>query len=191
MRQDPASWTPVLTGRLLLRRLEQADHDSAIRIHTDPRTTRYNATVPSVEKAEKLLEFFQAHWDREGFGYWAVAEREQPDTVIGFTGLHRAVVAGRTVLNLYYRYDPAVWRRGYATEGAVEAVRRGRALMPELPVLASVSDRNLPSQRTALAAGLQRNPALDRQIGRTADIYFTLGWPVPARQEGAGAAPNR
>ncbi len=176
MRQDTSRWTPVTTERLLLRRIMDTDHSAAVRIHTDPRTTRYNRKPPTIEKAEELLEFFLGHWNREGFGYWAVAEREQPETVIGFTGLHRAVVAGREVLNLYYRYDPSVWRRGYATEGAREAVRRGRELLPELPVLASMSDRNLASVKTARAAGLQRRSSLDRQIGRDVDIYFTLGW---------------
>ncbi|MCC3264827.1 GNAT family N-acetyltransferase [Arthrobacter gengyunqii] len=163
-----------------MRRIVPADHDAAIRIHTDPRTTRYNQAPPTIEKSERLLEFFLEHWNREGFGYWAVAERSCPETVIGFTGLHRAQVAGHPVLNLYYRYDPPVWRRGYAVEGAREAVRRGRELLPELPVLASTSDRNLASQRTALAAGLQRHAALDRQVGHAVDVYFTLGWPATA-----------
>ncbi|UWX96888.1 GNAT family N-acetyltransferase [Arthrobacter zhaoxinii] len=149
MRQDPDDWTPVSTERLLLRRLERADYDAAVRIHTDLRTNRHNPHTPTVESAARSLQDFLDHWDREGFGYWAVAERETPDAVVGFTGLQRAVVDGRTILNLYYRYDPAVWGRGYAKEGAAEAVRRGRTLLPELPILARVTTTNtgLPAHR--------------------------------------------
>ncbi|MCC9173787.1 GNAT family N-acetyltransferase [Arthrobacter sp. zg-Y179] len=177
MRQDPSDWTPVSTERLLLRRLERADYDAAIRIHTDPRTNRHNPHTPTVESVTRSLQDFLDHWDREGFGYWAVAQHEAPETVVGFTGLQRAVVDGRTILNLYYRYDPAVWGRGYATEGATEAVRRGRKLLSELPVLARTTTTNTGSQRTALAAGLGHFPALDREYAGVPEMYLALGWP--------------
>ncbi|MCC9144517.1 MULTISPECIES: GNAT family N-acetyltransferase [unclassified Arthrobacter] len=185
MRQDPSDWTPAATEHLLLRRLENTDHDAAIRIHVDPRTNLHNPEPPAVDAAAKTLQAFLAHWEREGFGYWAVAERGQPETVIGFTGLQRALVDDREILNLYYRYDPAVWGRGYAKEGAIEAVRRGRNLLPELPVLARITASNIVSQRTAQAAGLARVPGLDRQYAGVPEVYFALGWPV-ASAAGAG-----
>lgn len=177
MRQDPSEWTPVTTSRLLLRRLDEADYDDAIRIHTDPRTNRHNPLAVTVESAARSLQDFLDHWDREGFGYWAVAELESPHTLIGFTGLQRAVVDDRPILNLYYRYDPSVWGQGYATEGAREAVRRGRSLLPELPILARVTVTNTGSQRTALAAGLVYSPGLDREYAGVTETYFALGWP--------------
>ena len=177
MRQNTQAWTPVTTERLLLRRLEPADRDDAIRIHADPRTNRYNPDDFSAAAAEATFHMFLDHWNREGFGYWAVAERRKPETVIGFTGLHRGAVDGRDILNLYYRYDPSVWGHGYATEGAAESARRGRLHFPELPVLARTNDLNRPSQHTALAAGLLRRPELDRQSGARRHVYFALGWP--------------
>lgn len=177
MRQDPSDWTPVTTERLLLRRLEPEDRRDAIRIHADPAANLYNPDDFSTAAAEEKFEMFLAHWSREGFGYWAVAERGCPQTLIGFTGLHLGSVDGREILNLYYRYDPAVWGRGYATEGAVEAVRRGRAHLPEVPVLARTTDQNRPSQHTALSAGLLRRAELDRRSGSRLNMYFVLGWP--------------
>ncbi|MCC9196916.1 GNAT family N-acetyltransferase [Arthrobacter sp. zg-Y820] len=177
MRQDPSNWTPASTERLLLRRLEPEDREDAVRIHADPRTNRYNPDDFSAAAAEVLFEMFLEHWNREGFGYWAVAERAAPQTVIGFTGLHLGRVDGREILNLYYRYDPAVWGRGYATEGAAEAVRRGLVHFPDVPVLARTNDLNRPSQHTALAAGLLRRADLDRRSGERLNVYFALGWP--------------
>ncbi len=58
------------------------------------------------------------HWEEYGFGVWAVFTQAEPDTLIGFTGLSHRNVHGRDALNLYYRYDPAAWGKGYATEGA-------------------------------------------------------------------------
>ena len=176
MPQNPADWTPVTTDRLLLRRLAPEDHDAGIRIHVDPRANLHNPEPRTEEMAAKSLQDFMAHWDREGFGYWAVAERAHPETVIGFTGLQRALVDDRDVLNLYYRYDPAAWGRGYAKEGAVEAVRRGRELLPELPVVARITASNIVSQRTAQAAGLERRRGLDRLYAGVPEVYFALGW---------------
>lgn len=176
MSQNPADWAPASTEHLLLRRLAPEHREAALRIHLDPRTNLHNPSSPSPEKSETLIRDFLAHWDREGFGYWAVAERAHPETVIGFTGLQRAAVNDRDILNLYYRYDPAVWGRGYAKEGAVEAVRRGRELLPELPVVARTTASNLVSQRTAQAAGLERTPGLDRMYAGLPEVYFTAGW---------------
>ena len=190
MRQDPSDWTPVSTERLLLRRLKRADFDAAVAIHTDPRTNRHNPHSPTAESAARSLQDFLDHWDREGFGYWAVAEQDAPDTVIGFTGLQCAVVDGRTILNLYYRYDPSVWGKGYATEGAAEAVRRGRALLPELPVLARVMTTNIGSRRTALAAGQLHNPGLDREYAGLPEMYFALGWSNTEAAGGPDGVPG-
>lgn len=176
MPQNPADWTPVTTERLLLRRLAPADADPGIRIHADPRANLHNPLTPTTESAAKSLQDFMDHWDREGFGYWAVAERQSPDTIIGFTGLQRARVDDRDILNLYYRYDPAVWGRGYAKEGALEAVRRGRELLPGLPVVARITASNIVSQRTAQAAGLERLPGKDRFYAGVPEVYFALGW---------------
>lgn len=177
MSQNLARWSPVSTEHLLLRRLERTDYDAALRIHTDPRTNLHNPETPTAQSAANLLQAFLDHWDREGFGYWAVEERDAPGTVIGFTGLQRAMVDDRDILNLYYRYDPAVWGRGYAKEGAREAVRRGRELLPELPVLARTMASNILSQRTAQAAGLRHRPELDRHYAGMPELYLVLGWP--------------
>ncbi|MDK1326518.1 GNAT family N-acetyltransferase [Arthrobacter sp. zg-Y1143] len=182
--QNPADWTPAGTDRLLLRRLAPEDRDAALRIHMDPRTNRHNPNEPSRERSGQLFRDFLAHWEREGFGYWAVAERAAPETVIGFTGLQRAVVDGQDILNLYYRYDPSAWGKGYAAEGAREAVRRGRELLPALPVMARTTDANVGSQRTALAAGLQRIRSLDRPYAGELEVYFALGWEAGSRSVG-------
>ena len=187
MSQNPADWTPVTTERLLLRRLEGADYDAALRIHTDPRTNLHNPLTPTTESAAKSLQDFLDHWDREGFGYWAVEERDAPGTVIGFTGLQRAMVDDRELLNLYYRYAPAVWGRGYAKEGAREAVQRARELLPDLPVLARTTASNILSQRTAQAAGLRHRPELDRHYAGLPEVYLVLGWPDGSPETGAVA----
>nr|WP_282568723.1 GNAT family N-acetyltransferase [Arthrobacter sp. Helios] len=116
------------------------------------------------------------HWYRHGFGVWTVVDPDDPQTLIGFTGVSHRIIRGRPALNLYYRYSPEYWGQGLATEGALEAVRLSEELLPGLPVVAYTSVDNLGSQRTALAAGLERREDLDVDRGTYLDIYLAKGW---------------
>lgn len=172
-KQDPTFWTPLETGRLLLRRPEETDRTAAVRLHADPRTNAHNPGAVTESAADRTFRAFLRHWRAEGFGYWAVTLAGQPEEIIGFTGVRLLDVAGQPALNLYYRYDPSAWGRGYATEGAVAAVRQARLHLPELPVVARTTADNLGSQKTALAAGLERRPDLDIDHGAWTEVFFT------------------
>ncbi|WP_350339391.1 GNAT family N-acetyltransferase [Paramicrobacterium chengjingii] len=178
MTQGSSAWTPILTDRLQLRRPCPGDRDAAIRIHSDPRTNRHHPAPEtiSVNSSAARFESICEHWSNHGFGVWTVVLRSDPDTVVGFTGLTYRTVHGRDVLNLYYRYDPSVWGRGYASEGARCAVRLANRLLSTFPVVAYTTPDNIGSQRTALAAGLTRHEELDIDNGRYTDIYLAQGW---------------
>jgi len=178
LEQEPGDWTPVRTPRLLLCRPEARDEAAAIDLHTDPRTNVHHPVPSSVTRASSSRTFHEIrqHWYRHGFGVWAVFPADEPGRLIGFTGVSRRVVRGRPALNLYYRYSPEVWGQGLATEGALEAVRLAEQLLPGLPVVAYTSVDNIGSQRTALAAGLERREDLDVDRGAYLDLYLAKGW---------------
>ncbi|MEH0982811.1 GNAT family N-acetyltransferase [Micromonospora sp. CPCC 205556] len=154
------------SGRLLLRRPTSADLPDVFRIHGDPRTNQFNPDGPhvGVETSVALLDQWLDHWRTHGFGYWAVQPVSSAE-VIGFAGLRHGRWLGRSVLNLYYRFAPQHWGSGYATETARYAVAWAAAHQPDLPVLARTTADNVPSLRTALAAGLVRRPDLDGAEG--------------------------
>lgn len=176
--QDAADWTPVTTARLVLRRPEGPDEPAAVRLHTDPRTNVHHPAPSTITRASSARIFHEIglHWYRHGFGVWAVSTAEDPQTLIGFTGLTHRMVSGRPALNLYYRYTPEVWGRGYATEGAREAVSHAERFLPGVPVVAYTTADNIGSQHTALAAGLVRREDLDVDRGAYTDIYLARGW---------------
>lgn len=178
MEQKVADWSPLWTERLLLRRPETSDESAAVHIHTDPLTNRHHpepATV-TAESATRRFSEMREHWERHGFGAWIAALRSEPAVPLGFTGLTHRTVHDRAVLNLYYRYTPSAWGRGYAKEAALTAVRHGQTFMPELPIVAYTTEDNVGSQRTALRVGLLRMPELDIDQGTHTDIYFALNW---------------
>jgi RimJ/RimL family protein N-acetyltransferase len=151
----------VTTARLVLRRPRADDVDAVFLVHGDPRTNLHNPDGPQRDRreAEAMLAFFLAHWEEHGFGYWAV--EGEGGRVIGFGGLMRRPRGDGEVLNLYYRFAPESWGRGYATEVALAAVELARSLDADLPVMAKTRPANEAAKRVALRAGLVRRPELD------------------------------
>jgi ribosomal-protein-alanine N-acetyltransferase len=172
---DPAP--SLATRRLRLDPPTGDDAEAVWRIHSDPRTNVHNPAGPMTDRAgaDRMVADWAAHWSAHGFGYWVV--RDATD-VVGFAGLRCSTWQGRDVYNLYYRFSPESWGRGYATEAALAAVRLWSERLSAHPLMAYTTPGNLGSQRTALAAGLLRRSDLDRETGSAFgdDIVFALGW---------------
>ncbi len=162
----------VHTKRLVLRRPIADDGAAMFRIHGDPVTNLYNpfGPHPNLATSEEMLQECLDHWKIYGFGLWAVT-LPQEEKIIGFGGIEHQVWRDRDVLNLYYRFTPSAWGRGYATEMAQTAVHFAQIHLPQLPIVARIRDKNVPSKHVAERAGLLRRPDLD-----TEHVIFTLGW---------------
>ncbi|WP_245955598.1 GNAT family N-acetyltransferase [Nonomuraea fuscirosea] len=160
----------VHTARMVLSRVTADDLDAVHEIHADPRTSVYHPSGPvtDLESSRAMLDLWLADWEERGIGYWAARPVDEP-LVLGFGGLRRAIVDGREVLNLYYRFRPAAWGKGYAVELARAALDVGEGLGQ---VVAVIRDINLPSRRVAERIGMKK----DRTIpygGVASDVYVT------------------
>ncbi|MEU3560912.1 GNAT family N-acetyltransferase [Kitasatospora sp. NPDC006786] len=158
---DPTSRTIVaVSERLVLTRPQEGDLEAMFAIHGDPETNRYNPNGPQrdIAQAQEMLDGFVADWVRDGVGYCAVATREDPGAVIGFAGLYLHTLDGERVFNLYYRFRPSAWGKGYAAEAARAAMAEGLPRHPGIPVIALIHADNLPSRRLAERLGLVADP---------------------------------
>ncbi|MFD1146310.1 GNAT family N-acetyltransferase [Saccharothrix hoggarensis] len=173
------------TVRLTLRRPVACDVVAVHLIHRDPLAHAHNPSdaLDTHEQAACLLERWMEHWRGFGFGYWVVRPlgSEHP---LGFCGVKFTELDGRRALNLFYRFGPASWGRGIASEAAREVVRWARENLPEHPVVARVRPANTASQRVAINAGLTRAAHLDRPGEDGPDLLFTAGWAPPPPAEG-------
>jgi [ribosomal protein S5]-alanine N-acetyltransferase len=148
----------IETARLVLRRPTRDDLAELHRIHADPATYEHSpeGRHTSMRESRAMLDSWLGHWTEHGYGYWVV---EHEGAVVGFGGLFlmRDWQGVGDVLNVYYRFDPSTWGRGYASEMVAAAVE----LAPPLPLVARVRPANEPSARVALRAGFERRPELD------------------------------
>jgi RimJ/RimL family protein N-acetyltransferase len=97
----------------------------------------------------------RSHWERFGFGPWAVIERESGD-YLGRVGLRWADVGDRAGIEVLWAIDPERHGEGFASEAGAAAL----ALAADLElgqVSAMVLPINTASQRVAEKIGMERD----------------------------------
>jgi RimJ/RimL family protein N-acetyltransferase len=114
------------TERLLLRRWRDSDRLPFQNMNADPRVMEFFPALLSPAESDALVDRARAHFDRRGFGPFAV-ELLENQPFIGFIGL--------SIPNFDAPFMPAVeigwrlafdyWGRGLATEGARAVVNYG------------------------------------------------------------------
>lgn len=106
-------------GRLLLRRPTEADLDFVVDLFARNELVAHRpdpvADTPQQSAARLARDI--GHWDRHGFGRWAV---EADGKLVGFGGV--TVSADFDGLNLSYHLHPQSWGHGYATELVMQAL---------------------------------------------------------------------
>ena len=147
----------VTTERLLLRRIRESDLEAVFALHGDPEMNRFHPAgkVRTLEGSRELLALWLSDWSEKGVGYWAVERREEPGVVVGFGGVRHKELEGKPVLNLAYRFALHTRGSGYATETARAALRLAREHLPDVLVVAIISEQNAPSLRVADRLGLR------------------------------------
>jgi ribosomal-protein-alanine N-acetyltransferase len=110
----------VDTARLHLRPFTPTDIPAYAAIRAKPEVVKWVNGDPdkAQEDAERIIAHFSDEWAQRGYGPWAVIEKAT-GLLRGHLGLRFLPVFGET--EIMYMLDSAVWRRGYATEGAAAA----------------------------------------------------------------------
>ncbi|MCI0546825.1 MAG: GNAT family N-acetyltransferase [Candidatus Rokubacteria bacterium] len=144
------------TPRLRLRPFAPADAAAHERLYADPEVTRYLARGPFlgaqiVERSRSALSRFAAHWERHGFGVWAVIDRATSE-IIGQCGLNTLTEIPEVEV-LYALARPA-WGRGLAREAAGAALADGFGRVGLQRIVGLVHPDNRASQRVLEKLGL-------------------------------------
>lgn len=150
----PASFPPmteeIRTSRLRLRRWREEDRAPFAAMNADPVVMEHFPATLTRAESDALVDRLEAHLAEHGYGLWAV---EADAALVGFTGLQWATWESpfTPALEVGWRLARHAWGRGYATEAATAALRRGFA---EVETIISVT-----------AVGNDRSQRVMRRLG--------------------------
>lgn len=164
------------TSRLIFRPVKAEDLVRLFAINGDPATNQFNPAGPlsDVHQAASVLDEWMSHWEKNGYGQWAIATRASADYVIGFGGIALRNYLDVERLNLGYRFDVSVWGKGYATELGRAALEYSFDELGMQDVFALVRPAHLASISVLEKIGMQRVDALDDVPGQPpSHVYKT------------------
>jgi RimJ/RimL family protein N-acetyltransferase len=150
------------TARGRLRVWRDADRDAFAAMHADPEVMWDAAAPLSRAESDAKLERYRQVFAVHGFSRWAMEDRE--GGFLGSVGL-LPIPDGHQP---GWRFRREAWGQGYATEGAVAALRDGFERCGFDEVLSYAAPDNLRSQRVMERLALVRD--------RTRDFVAADGW---------------
>lgn len=170
------------TERLVLRRWTAADWKPFAAMNVDPLVMEFFDRPLSAEESKAAAERIQAHFERHGFGLWAVELRESK-RFIGFMGL--SVPGFRAhftpCVEIGWRLSPACWGRGLATEAARKVLQHGFEQIGLEEIVSFTSPANLRSRRVMEKLGMTHDsrddfehPGLPQGHGLRPHVLYRL-----------------
>jgi RimJ/RimL family protein N-acetyltransferase len=150
------------TDRLRLRRWRAADGAPFAALNADPRVTAYLPGALSREESDALVARIEAHFDRYGFGLWAVEIRDGA-SFAGFLGLSVPCLEAHFTpcVEIGWRLAAEHWGRGYATEGARAVLALGFDVLGLEQIVSFTVPGNARSRRVMERIGMTCMPADD------------------------------
>lgn len=128
--------------------------DALCALNSDPEVMKYitgGEPMPR-EQTQARLSFYLSHWQRHGFGLFAV-EYKKTDEFAGFCGLQ--YLDGTAEVEVGYRLARNYWGKGVATESARASLQFGFDHLNLDRIVAVVHPDNLASQRVIEKIGLK------------------------------------
>lgn len=153
---------PLRTPRLLLRPWRPEDLAPFAALNADPLVMEHFPGPLSAAESAALAEGIAAHFDRHGFGDWAVEVPGQAP-FIGFIGLAvpRFQAPFTPCVEIGWRLASAHWGHGYASEGAAAALAFGFTRLALAEIVSFTVPANRRSIRVMERIGMERSPAED------------------------------
>jgi ribosomal-protein-alanine N-acetyltransferase len=155
--------TPVVTTpRLLLREWRPEDREPFAAMNADPRVMQHFPGVLSRRQSDALARGSAQHFERHGFGPWAV---EVPGVApfIGFVGLDVPGFEAHFTpcVEVGWRLAHDAWGQGFATEGAEACLAHAFTVLTLAEVVSMTTVRNARSRAVMERLGMHTDPADD------------------------------
>ena len=128
-------------------------------LNADPEVMRFFPRRLTPGEVEALVTRIETHFDHHGFGFWAVESRTTGE-LIGLTGLSIPSFAApfMPTVEIGWRLARRFWGHGYATEGAIAALRFGFENLDLPEIVAFTAQVNGRSIAVMERLGMKRYP---------------------------------
>ena len=143
----------IETPRLRLREFVAADFPALLAIVSHAEVMRFSDGTESEPVAWARLAAYQRSYRERGFGKWA-AEEKGAGRVIGYCGFGLEEFDGRAEPELGFRFLPAYWGAGLATEAAQACSRYAFSHLGFSRYLGFADPANLASRRVLEKIGM-------------------------------------
>jgi RimJ/RimL family protein N-acetyltransferase len=148
---DDSSPDVLTTSRLVVRPPREADRSRFVELFTDADFMVFSPEVFTREQAGNQFDHMLAVCRAVPFAEQPVVERSS-GLVVGYTGVDRIDLEGRTWLEWGYRLLPQYRGLGYATEASQALLAKARQTYAGEP-LAIIDPHNLASQNVCRKLG--------------------------------------
>ena len=174
------------TDRLLLRPWRESDTEPFAALNADPLVMEYMAKTLGRGKSDAFVARIRAHFERHGFGFWAV-EAPGAAELVGLVGLARPAfeVHFTPCVEVGWRLDRDYWGRGYATEAARASIRYGFERFGLDQIVAFTVPANIRSRAVMERIGMTRSadddfdhPALPEWNALRRHVLYRIRKPV-------------
>lgn len=152
----------LTTERLLLREWTDQDRPEWAAMNADPRVRAYFPGVQTAAEANRDLDRFQGGLLERGWGWWALATREN-NRFVGVAGLRPPGEPPNSGPGpeIGWRLAAEYWGRGYATEAALEVLRWAFETLDAPEVVAFTAEGNARSRAVMRRIGMRHCPGAD------------------------------
>jgi len=142
------------TDRLFLKRFKMEDLEAYTRIMGDRNVGKWFPKGNSYtrEESEESLRNILNHWDKNGFGIWAIVDKGS-GVLIGRCGLNLIAETSEVEVDFVVASDS--WGRRYATEAAKAALAYGFEKLKLDRIIALAKPDNTASRRVIEKLGMR------------------------------------
>lgn len=146
------------TERLLLRLWKEEDFDQFAKYYADEANAKYVGGQKTLDEAWRHFALQIGHWHLNGFGYWAVDEKETGNFV-GCVGLWKS--AGWPELELGYWLLKEYQGKGYAKEAALRSKEYAIDVLNTSSLVSYIDPSNTPSIKLAESLGAKYEETIE------------------------------
>ena len=149
----------IETKRLILRAITTDDIVDMYELDSNALVHKYlgNKPIKSMQQAAENIDSISIQYNTNGIGRWATIEKES-GKFIGWSGLKWVTSTENQRSHFHdvgYRFMPAFWGKGYATEATVAALKYAFETMDLQEVIGTCHQDNKASQRVLEKCGLK------------------------------------